>query len=82
MAADNSALLLSFGRVLRQARTGCGLTQEKLALDSGLDRTFIWLLERGLRQPSLMTLVQLADSLGAEAAGLVRAAVAGTRRKR
>jgi transcriptional regulator with XRE-family HTH domain len=82
MAADNSALLHSFGRVLRQARTGCGLTQEKLALDSGLDRTFISLLERGLRQPSLTTLVQLADALGAEASDLVRAAVAGTRRKK
>lgn len=82
MEADNSALLHAFGRVLRQARTDRGLTQEKLALDSGLDRTFISLLERGLRQPSLTTLVQLADALGADASDFVRGAVEGTLRRK
>jgi len=40
------------------------MSQEALALESQLDRTFISLLERGLRQPSLTTIFQLARTLG------------------
>lgn len=40
------------------------MSQETLALESQLDRTFISLLERGLRQPSLTTILQLAKPLG------------------
>jgi transcriptional regulator with XRE-family HTH domain len=52
-----------FGRILRQARLERDLSQEKLALDSGLDRTFVSMLERGLRQPTLGTLFSLARTL-------------------
>lgn len=52
-----------FGAVLRQARIDAGLSQESLALQSGLDRTYISLLERGLRQPTLTSLFALACSL-------------------
>ena len=72
MADDNSALFRAFGQVLRRKRTESGLSQDKLALESGLDRTFISLLERGLRQPSLSTLLELAEALGVDAANLVR----------
>lgn len=40
-----------FGSVLRELRTQVGLTQEQLGFECDLDRTFISLLERGLRQP-------------------------------
>jgi transcriptional regulator with XRE-family HTH domain len=49
--------------VLRRLRVAAGLSQEQLALNCGLDRTFISLLERGLRQPTLTTVFLLADSL-------------------
>jgi len=49
------------------------MSQETLALDSNLDRTFISLLERGLRQPSLRTIIQLARSLGLAPEDLVAA---------
>jgi transcriptional regulator with XRE-family HTH domain len=61
----------AFGQVLRDIRLKSGLSQEKLALASGLDRTFISLLERGLRQPSLTTLVTLAGPLQTTATQLV-----------
>jgi transcriptional regulator with XRE-family HTH domain len=61
----------AFGQVLRDVRLKCGLSQEQLALASGLDRTFISLLERGLRQPSLATLVALAAPLQTTATQLV-----------
>jgi transcriptional regulator with XRE-family HTH domain len=54
----------AFGIVLRDLRQARSLSQETLALESELDRTFISLLERGLRQPSLTTILQLAGPLG------------------
>lgn len=53
----------AFGQLLKQLREDKGLTQESLAHDCGLDRTFISLLERGLRQPSLTTIFLLAHTL-------------------
>lgn len=54
----------AFGTVLRELRSSKGITQEKLGFDADLDRTFISLLERGLRQPSLATIFQLSSALG------------------
>jgi transcriptional regulator with XRE-family HTH domain len=53
----------SFGRVLKSIRNGKGVSQEKLAELSGLDRSFVSLLERGLRQPSMETLFLIGDAL-------------------
>lgn len=53
----------AFGRELRRLRMSRGISQEKLALECGLDRTFISLLERGQRQPSLTTVFVLAEAL-------------------
>jgi len=52
-----------FGEILRELRTKSGKTQEQMALDAGLDRTYISMLERGLRQPTLKTLVALSGTL-------------------
>ncbi|MFB5252294.1 helix-turn-helix domain-containing protein [Bacillus mycoides] len=46
----------AFGTVLRKHRKLAGLSQEQLALQCDLDRTFIGLLERGQRQPSINTI--------------------------
>ncbi len=53
----------TFGKVLQSIRLKKGFSQEKLALECELDRTFISMLERGLRQPSLTTLVKIANTL-------------------
>jgi len=50
----------AFANVLREFRKEAGLSQERLALDAELDRTYISLLERGLRQPSIKTLFAIA----------------------
>ncbi len=59
--------------MLRHLRTRSGLSQERLALEAGLDRTFISLLERGLRQPTLATLFTLADTLNIKPSKLIAA---------
>jgi len=53
----------SFGKVLREYRDRAGLSQEELADAAGLDRTFIGMLERGQRQPTLESLFKIADAL-------------------
>lgn len=60
-----------FGEVLRELRTCSGKTQEAVALDAGLDRTYISMLERGLRQPTLETLLALSHALGISASEIV-----------
>jgi transcriptional regulator with XRE-family HTH domain len=39
------------------------ISQERLAQESGLDRSYISLLERGIRQPSLTTILKIAQAL-------------------
>jgi len=62
---------IAFGEVLRKKRKEAGLSQEKLALDAGLERTFISMMERGQRQPTLTTLLKIASVLECTAADLV-----------
>jgi transcriptional regulator with XRE-family HTH domain len=66
----------AFGIVLGDLRRARSLSQEALAQESELDRTFISLLERGLRQPSLTTILQLADALRVRPEQLVADVVA------
>jgi len=52
-----------FGQQLRKIREERKLSQEELALRSKLDRTYISLLERGKRRPTLNTIFALAKQL-------------------
>ncbi|MCD1655978.1 helix-turn-helix domain-containing protein [Treponema zuelzerae] len=54
---------LLFGKIVRQLRNQKGLSQEQLADLCELDRTYISLIERGLRQPTLKTIFRIANSL-------------------
>lgn len=54
---------IAFGEALRHFRKIAKLSQEKLSQESGLDRSYISLLERGLRQPSLTSILQLSKAL-------------------
>jgi len=54
----------AFGAALRRLRQSTRQTQESLAFECGLDRTYISLLELGARSPTLDTLVALSKGLG------------------
>ncbi len=56
-------LARSFGEVLRYVRKERGLSQEELGDKSGYHRTYVSLLERGLKSPSLQTIFQLSNAL-------------------
>lgn len=53
----------TFGLILKKNRINMKLSQEELAHRSNLDRTYISLLERGQRKPTLNTIFVLSASL-------------------
>lgn len=55
--------LILLGQAIRAQREQLGLSQEKLAEQCGFDRTYISMLERGKRNPSLLNLLKLAKGL-------------------
>lgn len=53
----------SFGARVRVLRTAKGWSQERLAAEAKLDRTYIGGIERGERNPSLLNIYRLAKAL-------------------
>jgi transcriptional regulator with XRE-family HTH domain len=48
-----------FGKILQEERKAKKISQEKLAKFTGLDRTFISLIENGKRNPASLIMFQL-----------------------
>lgn len=61
----------AFGVAVRQVREDRGVSQERLSDLAGLDRTYISGLERGTRNPTLVTQRHIADALGVDLSSLV-----------
>lgn len=53
----------AFGKILREFRKKSSLSQEELAHICELDRTYISLMERGKRKPTITTIFVLAKGL-------------------
>ncbi|MDP2288685.1 MAG: helix-turn-helix transcriptional regulator [Actinomycetota bacterium] len=60
------------GSRLRSHRESKGMTQERLALDAGLDRSFLVDVEAGHHSLMLDRVFDLAHALGVSAADLVK----------
>jgi transcriptional regulator with XRE-family HTH domain len=58
------SLRLVFARNVRLVRVNTGISQESLALEIGLDRTFLGSLERGERNISIDNIERIAKALG------------------
>jgi transcriptional regulator with XRE-family HTH domain len=56
-------LCKAVGQNIRKHRIDKGLSQEELAFDSGLHRTYISSLERGKRNATIIVLGQISDAL-------------------
>lgn len=61
-----------FANVLKEIRLAKNISQEQLAFDADIHRTYVSALERGTKQPSLGTILSIADALGEPAHELVR----------
>jgi len=70
-------LVMSLGgivaRNIRRLRLERGLSQEALAVDAGIDRTYVSRLERGLENPTVSVLEKLARALSSNIEELFRA---------
>lgn len=64
----------AFGKALRKLRKGSGLSQEELALEAGIQRNFVSLIELGRNQPTITTIFKLADALTISPSKLVQLA--------
>ncbi|MFH1147524.1 MAG: helix-turn-helix transcriptional regulator [Pseudomonadota bacterium] len=62
----------AFGEVLQEIRQERGLSQEQLGFESGYHRTYISLLERGKKNPSLNAIFRLANALKINPADILR----------
>jgi transcriptional regulator with XRE-family HTH domain len=60
------------GRNLQRLRLDKGWSQEELAEETGLHRTYISGVERGVRNPTIAVLAKIAKALGVAADELIR----------
>lgn len=61
-----------YGITLKTIRAEKGMSQQELAFNTDLDRTYISMLERNLRQPSLETVIKIANALGYKGSEFIR----------
>jgi transcriptional regulator with XRE-family HTH domain len=67
-----SDIKIAFGKNLRRLREKRGVSQEALANDAGLDRTYVSSVERGRRNVSLENIGRLAKALNINITELFR----------
>ena len=79
MPASNISKL--FGSAVRTRRTAAGISQEKLAERSGLHPTYISMVERGVRKPTLDVASRIAKALKVSLPLLIEEAQKGGRSK-
>ena len=64
-------------RNIRRLRVAQALSQEMLAVDAGIDRTYVSRLERGLENPTMAVLEKLARAFSSNIEELFRVPRAG-----
>ncbi|UAY55693.1 helix-turn-helix domain-containing protein [Arachidicoccus terrestris] len=63
MEKDYKDFEIIVGNKLKEARIEKGISQEDLSINSGLDRSYISMLERGKRNPTLLVIFKLCQTL-------------------
>jgi len=65
---------VAFGAAVRAERERRGLSQEELGFEAELDRTYVSGIERGVRNPTVVTIRRIAAALGVAPSKLVKTA--------
>jgi transcriptional regulator with XRE-family HTH domain len=63
-------VLVALGAAIRQSRTEIGLSQEALAVDADLDRSYVGGIERGEHNLTVMNVVKIANALKTQPSAL------------
>ena len=71
VASERHPLSVAFGEYLKEVRIESNKSQQELAFDAAIDRTYVSLLERGLASPTLLLLMALSKPLGLPTSELV-----------
>ena len=66
--------LIALGKAIREVRLAKGISQEKLALLSEVDRSYVGRVERGDNNVAVLTLARLAAALDLSIAKLMQKA--------
>ena len=69
--ASRAYILVNFGSNVKRIRKEKGLSQEVLAIDSGLTQTYISQVEQGKRNLTLLNVAAIAITLGVSVSELV-----------
>lgn len=67
-------LSAAFGQEVKRARQKLGISQEELAHRAGLHRTYVSLVERGLRSSTIDAALRLSSGLGTPLSALIKRA--------
>lgn len=67
----NPISLTKFGNKIRKLRKEKGISQEQLAIEAGIERSYMGAIERGERNPSLDKVVSIAKALKTSTAKLL-----------
>lgn len=62
-AITHTFVLEKFGERLQQVRKSKGISQEELAATLSMHRTYVGLIERGQRNPTVRTLYKISKAL-------------------
>jgi transcriptional regulator with XRE-family HTH domain len=65
---------LEVARLLREERIRRGISMNRLAEKSGLSQAMVSYVERGIRNPTLDTLLRIAGALNVDLSGLIKRA--------
>ncbi|MEA5461677.1 helix-turn-helix transcriptional regulator [Arcicella sp. LKC2W] len=71
MKTQPNILLLQFGEKVRKLRLLKGYSQEELAHEANLHRTYIGMIERAEKNISLLNIVKIANALEISTADLL-----------
>ena len=63
---------IAFGKLLGRLRKAALLSQEELAERAALHRTYVSQVERGLKSPTIVTLLRLSKALDTSPSALMR----------
>lgn len=72
MMKEKEPALVRLGENIRQYRKALDVSQEELAHQAGLDRTYVSGLERGERNPTILSSLKIAKALDVELCDLVK----------
>ena len=64
--------LIRIGKTIKLLRKEMGLSQEELALNSGLDRSYLGAIERGENNPTIINIIKIAGALKINASELLK----------